>query len=336
MGKQCRPTWRCSTPGAAGCEANYRTHQLLLAAEVARLQGSERSAMDLYARAIASAGEHGWVVLEALANELYARFWSGLQQRQLAKQFIREAYYQYRRWGAALKCRQLETSWPQEVFRVALQRPFGSKSLASASAHSASDMGSLLDLQSLLKANQLLAQEIQLDALLRQMFSVLLENAGAEQGGIVLLDDGRLIAETLGRAGSPTPCRDAPALQAAGRGREPAAGAADRVRATDAPDPGDEPTGRGPALRAQQLSAVAWPEVRALPAGDVPRSAGGPGLPGEHAAGGRVHAAAPADPGAAQLAGGDLTDPCPPGREPGEQGGAAHRGAAQDVRCATA
>jgi len=183
---------------ATGCEANYRSHQLLLAAELARLRQDERGAMDLYARAIASASEHGWVVLEALANELYARFWTGLQQRQLAKQFIREAYYQYRRWGATLKCRQLETAWPQEVFRVALQRPFGSKSLGSASAHSGSDMGSLLDLQSLLKANQLLAQEIQLDALLRQMFSVLLENAGAEQGGIVLLDDGRLIVETVG------------------------------------------------------------------------------------------------------------------------------------------
>jgi diguanylate cyclase (GGDEF)-like protein len=84
------------------------------------------------------------------------------------------------------------------VFRVALQRPFGSKSLSQASAHSGSDLGSLLDLQSLLKANQLLAQEIQLDALLRQMFSVLLENAGAEQGGIVLIDEGRPIVETLG------------------------------------------------------------------------------------------------------------------------------------------
>lgn len=183
---------------AADCEANYRTHQLLLTAEAARVRQHERVAMDLYAKAIASAETQGWVVLEALANELYARFWNGLQQRQLAKQFIREAYYQYRRWGATLKCRQLEAAWPQEVFRVALQRPFGSKSLGGHSTQGGSDLGSLLDLQSLLKANQLLAKEIHLDALLRQMFSVLLENAGAEQGGIVLLDDGRLVVEILG------------------------------------------------------------------------------------------------------------------------------------------
>jgi diguanylate cyclase (GGDEF)-like protein len=55
-----------------------------------------------------------------------------------------------------------------------------------------------LDLQSLLKANQLLAKEIQLDALLRQMLAVLLENAGAERGAIILADDDELIVEVVG------------------------------------------------------------------------------------------------------------------------------------------
>ena len=60
----------------------------------------------------------------------------------------------------------------------------------------------MLDLHSLLKANQLLAQEISLDALLERMMGVLLENAGAEQGAIVLDDDGRLQLEVLGKMGA--------------------------------------------------------------------------------------------------------------------------------------
>ena len=55
-----------------------------------------------------------------------------------------------------------------------------------------------IDLQAVLKAHQLLSQEIHLDALLDQLFAVLLENAGAERGAIVLADERGLTVETCG------------------------------------------------------------------------------------------------------------------------------------------
>ncbi len=177
---------------AEGCEANFRHRELLIAAELARVRGDERAAMNLYAQAIAAAGEAGFLVDEALANELYARFWWSLQQRQLALNFIREAYYLYRRWGALAKCRQLEAAWPQALFRVAGPR----ESLAS---RSRSEQAELLDLQSLIKANQTLSQQIQLDTLLERMLALMLENAGAERGAIVVADEHEgLRLETLG------------------------------------------------------------------------------------------------------------------------------------------
>ncbi len=179
---------------AEGCEANFRPRQLLLQAEVARARGESHQAMALFAAAIESAGEHAQLVLEALGNEMYARFWQQQGQVQLAKQFVREAYHLYRHWGAATKCRQLERSWPQESFRVGGARGSGSSSLSSRSLES----GSLLDLQAVLKAHEVLAKEIHLDTLLPQMLGVLLEHAGAERGAIVLNDEGRLIVETLG------------------------------------------------------------------------------------------------------------------------------------------
>ncbi len=181
---------------AQDCEVNFHHKVLLIEAEMARARSDDAAAMDLYAQAIDAAGEAGFGVCEALANELYARFWAERKQKQLASNFIRDAYYHYRRWGAEVKCRQLEARWPNIAFR-AVERQFGT-SQQSRSSRSASEQSDLLDLHSLLKANQLLAKEIHLDSLLRKMLVVLLENAGAELGYIVLVDDDQLIVEVSG------------------------------------------------------------------------------------------------------------------------------------------
>ena len=181
---------------AGGCSDNFRHKALLIEAEMARVRLDDAAAMDLYAQAIDAAAEAGFCVGEALANELYARFWSARKQKQLANNFIRDAYYHYRRWGAEVKCRHIEASWPGISFR-ALERQRGI-SQQSRSYRSGSEHSDQLDLHSLLKANQLLAKEIQLDSLLQKMLAVLLENAGAEHGFIVLVDDEALIVEVSG------------------------------------------------------------------------------------------------------------------------------------------
>jgi len=182
-----------------GCVANFRHKQLILSAELARARGEDKPAMDLYAQAIEAAFEAGFTPCEALANELYARFWASLQQKQLASNFIRDAYYHYRRWGAVVKCRQLESEWPDIAFRLVERRYTSDDRITTFRV--VSEQTGMLDLHSLLKANHLLAQEIHLDALLQKMLAVLLENAGAERGAIVLDEDGQLIVEAIGGLG---------------------------------------------------------------------------------------------------------------------------------------
>ncbi|MBB5202743.1 diguanylate cyclase (GGDEF)-like protein [Inhella inkyongensis] len=203
------PTWLAQFElWAQGCEANFRHKQLLIAAEWARVSGDERAAMRHYAQAIEAAAEADFPCQEALANELYAQFWRAQDQKQLAAQFIREAHFHYRRWGALAKCRQVEEQWPQLAFGVAAHRRAGSSLAASSSLHGSSlrigtDPVGQLDLQALLKAYLALSQQIQLGSLLDQMLSLLLEAAGAELGAIVRADEGVLILEALGggRAG---------------------------------------------------------------------------------------------------------------------------------------
>jgi diguanylate cyclase (GGDEF)-like protein len=177
------------------CPQNFLHKSLLLQAEAARSRSDDRQAMELYAQAIEAANSAEHLVCLALANERYASFWLQLNQKQLASNFIREAHFHYRRWGAVAKCRKLEQLWPALSFRLESRSV---PSTVSITLRSLSEQTEFLDLRSLLKANQLLAKEIQLDSLLEKMLEVLLENAGAELCAIVLEDDGQLIVEATG------------------------------------------------------------------------------------------------------------------------------------------
>lgn len=182
---------------AGHCAENFQHKALLIEAELARTLGETRRAMELYARAIDAAAEAGFTHCEALGNELYARFWQEQGQRQLASNFIREAYFHYQRWGASAKCKQIEAQWPQILFRAIELRRAASSS--SGGYGGVSSSVGLLDLQSLLKASRLLSQEVQLDALLQRLLGIVLENAGAEFGAIVLCEDELLTVEAIGR-----------------------------------------------------------------------------------------------------------------------------------------
>lgn len=182
------------------CPQNYEHKYLIVAAEIARVSGDVNSAMGLYDRAIESAEKAGFIHCEALANELYATFWLNQDQSRVAKTFIKEAHYLYQHWGAIAKCNLIEEQWPLVSFKFAETSPGNYERTVSHSAsHSLSQaQSSQLDIHSLLKANQLLAEEIHIDSLLQKMMMILLENAGAHKGAIVFDQDSQLRVEIMG------------------------------------------------------------------------------------------------------------------------------------------
>jgi hypothetical protein len=72
----------------------------LIAAEKARMSEDLDGALDHYEQAIAGARENGFTHEEALANELYARFWLDKGNERFANLFMREAHSLYSKWGA--------------------------------------------------------------------------------------------------------------------------------------------------------------------------------------------------------------------------------------------
>ncbi|MBV9290020.1 MAG: serine/threonine-protein kinase PknK, partial [Hyphomicrobiales bacterium] len=98
---------------AEHCPENFATRAALVGAEIARLEGRELDAERLYEQAISSARSNNLVHYEAHANELAARFYEARGFPAIAQLYLRGARYDYARWGADGKVRQLDEAHPR-------------------------------------------------------------------------------------------------------------------------------------------------------------------------------------------------------------------------------
>ncbi|XXY51640.1 AAA family ATPase [Sorangium sp. So ce269] len=166
---------------------NMRHRHLLLEAELARASGDARRALELYDEGIRAADEGGYLHDGALGNELCARCYREVGRTTLARAYMIEAHAQYARWGASSAMARLEREHPDLLRR---ELP----ALASAPVVVRDD----LDLRSALKASQALSGEIVLPRLLEALMRIMLENAGARRGFLILKNEGGLTIEAAG------------------------------------------------------------------------------------------------------------------------------------------
>jgi predicted ATPase/signal transduction histidine kinase/CheY-like chemotaxis protein len=180
---------------AARAPMNFRHQHTLIEAERARVRGDHDLAMAAYDDAIDGAHELGRLRDEALACERAASFYTALGRKRFARMYLAEACDAYRRWGAHAKVRQLEGqhSWLVQHRRAG--------ALATGSASSSSD-GQTLDLESVVRASQALSSQLVLDALLAELMKIIIENAGAQRGYLLLARGGSLTIEAQGDVGT--------------------------------------------------------------------------------------------------------------------------------------
>ncbi len=192
--------WAVSAP--MNCQ-----HKLdLVDAEKYRVWGQKLQALEFYDRAIAGAKENKYIQEEALANELAAKFYLDWGKEKFAALYLQEAYYCYAQWGAKAKVQDLEVGYPQ-LLKPILQRArqsLSSKSSISkltSNSHSqtatVANISSIFDFSSLLKASQTLSGEIELDRLLSTLMQIILENAGATKGALLLTSEQGLTVEAM-------------------------------------------------------------------------------------------------------------------------------------------
>ncbi len=185
---------------------NYSHKYLLIAAEIARAKEQNDLAAKFYAKALDAVEIADFIHCEALINERYAQYWLDLGQRRIAANCIRDAHYLYARWGAVAKCAQIEKQWPKLGFNLISDVVSSGPNLQSSIQSTVTDQTQSLDLHSLLKANQLLSEEIYVNSLLEKMMVVLMENAGAQYGAIIINEEEQLIVEIVGSINASSTC----------------------------------------------------------------------------------------------------------------------------------
>jgi PAS domain S-box-containing protein len=184
----------------AACNpATFADKHALVGAEIARIAGHDVEAMGLYEQAIRLAHEHGFAQCEGMAHEAAATFFLARGSATAARAHLVEARACFARWGADGKVAQLDARYPQLRQQAAGQ---GSESVAH------------LDALSVAKASQAISGRIVLDELIDTLMRIVIENAGAQHGALLLMRgdalalaaEARVVEQTLtvlhGRAGS--------------------------------------------------------------------------------------------------------------------------------------
>jgi len=162
---------------------NYLHKWYLVAAERTRVLGQDTEAAAYYDQAIELAKTHEYINEEALAYELAGRFYLARGRTRPATFYLRDAHYAYQRWGAAAKVQDLEQRFGA-ILTGSLQRPLPRQT--SSAATSTPSPAQALDIQTMLRAAHTLSSEIVLPRLLENMMRLVIENAGAEKGFLLL------------------------------------------------------------------------------------------------------------------------------------------------------
>ncbi|WP_028548256.1 AAA family ATPase [Paenibacillus sp. UNC451MF] len=155
---------------------NFAHQKLLIEAELNRISGNPIAAAELYEQAIFHANKQKFLQLEAIAYECAAKFYTHTGKLKIARAYWTEAKALYSKWGALRKVAQLEDQHPYLVSRI-------------------SPPQSAIDVSTVAKASHVLSNEAVFHKLLESFMHIVMENAGAEKGLLILERDHQLYVE---------------------------------------------------------------------------------------------------------------------------------------------
>lgn len=176
---------------AAACPANFLAYEHILRGEIARVESRFAEAQRHFARAIAEADRYRLVHHAALAAERAVELHLGIGDSIAAGAYLNEARRRYLAWGATARIAYLDEKYrglapvPKEPLPEWRGNTPGTR---------------LLDHMSLMKSSQAISGEIVMNRLVDRMMHTIIENAGAEWGGLILRDNNSLFVEAVRQA----------------------------------------------------------------------------------------------------------------------------------------
>jgi len=164
------------------CPDNFSHKYHFLCAEIAALnKAPQGEILHHFEKALNSIKDEEFIHMKALIYEAMGRYWKLQGNEIISKAYITESCFLYRNWGALRKVPLMEARYPylKSYFQGSPTSSLSSQTLVSSS----------IDMASILKAMQVLSGEIRIEKLLRRFMHLILENAGARQGALLLVNE---------------------------------------------------------------------------------------------------------------------------------------------------
>ncbi|MCP3927836.1 MAG: AAA family ATPase [Bacteroidetes bacterium] len=171
---------------------NFSNKVLLIRAVIEEAQENIGEAGLLFSQSISKAEEAGFVNEEALAAEMAGQLYLSNKDAKLGHYYILQAETYWRKWGAVAKANHLKSKY-QHVFSDDVESIQVDEDLAERRTLHPGEITENLDLDSILKANISISGEIILEQLIASLLEIVIENAGAQRGFIILKKDQKLI-----------------------------------------------------------------------------------------------------------------------------------------------
>ncbi|MEO5581356.1 MAG: GAF domain-containing protein, partial [Saprospiraceae bacterium] len=175
-----------------GSKENFEQQWFILRAEMCTMNDQTEQSVLFYEQAIIAATKHGFTQFAAIANERIAL---QLSKAGIAKQsnyYLKDAFDLYDQWSAYGKCKQMMQQRPDLFNDKILNQSGSTRTNLSIAA---------LDYGSLIKASHSISSKIKLDELIQRLMHVLLENAGAQRGVLLIPKQNELYIVAEGIAG---------------------------------------------------------------------------------------------------------------------------------------
>lgn len=168
---------------------DYSHKVFLLEAELDRIEGKNEEAKILFDKALKAGTESNMSNDLALIWERAGRFFINTRQELLANFYLQNAYRLYTRWGATAKLKHMETNYIQ--LRGGGAEEWQNQLTDEPSKQQTENV----DLETVLRASAALSGEIILPGLLKKMMKLILENAGAQNGFLIMEKNGERFIE---------------------------------------------------------------------------------------------------------------------------------------------
>jgi len=173
---------------ALNAPMNYLNKYYLVEAEKNRVIGKKLEAIQCYDRAINLSKTNEFTQEEGIANELTAIFYLSENKANIAKVYLKQAYYCYEKWGAQAKLKVFIEQYSQFFTQPTVKTQIKVVDTTSNKITSQD-----IDLATIVKTALALSKETELSQLLEILLNFTVENVGAKIGKFILNKEGKQV-----------------------------------------------------------------------------------------------------------------------------------------------